>query len=101
MKDYKTNILSFQSSRKILDPHETDFQVPVKPAMREKLEAEAFSLLVFNIPQWLFADLCKIQAARGRPLESLLSKLLEDFVLDNWDLSSDSPRKERWNNEHF
>lgn len=60
-------------------------------------QAEQPCHLIFEIPKWLFADLCRIQAVQGRPLQSLLVEQLENFVTDNWDLSSDSPRKEGWN----
>ncbi|MGE5445248.1 MAG: hypothetical protein ACM3SR_11720 [Ignavibacteriales bacterium] len=42
MKDYKMYVISFQSSRKIpQNPTETNFNIPLKPAMRDKLQAIA------------------------------------------------------------
>jgi hypothetical protein len=42
MKDYKANVNSFQSSRKFPENStEAVFQIPIKPAIREKLEAIA------------------------------------------------------------
>ena len=42
MRDYRTNVVSFQSSRKFLDNStETDLKIPIKPPMAEKLEAIA------------------------------------------------------------
>lgn len=42
MKHYKTNVLSFQPSRKFPENYtESDFNIPIKAAMRGKLEAIA------------------------------------------------------------
>lgn len=51
-------------------------------------------VVVVVLPQWLFDDLCKIQAAKGIPLETILKLQLEQFVVDNWDFENDKPRKE-------
>ncbi len=40
MKDYKANVISFQLTRELLEKStETEFNIPIKAAMREKLEA--------------------------------------------------------------
>lgn len=59
--------------------------------------SEEIEVLQLELHRWLFADLCKIQAAKGRPLESLLVEQLETFIIDNWDLENDQPRAEAWN----
>ena len=59
--------------------------------------SEEIEVLQLEIPRWLFADVCKIQAARGRPLESLMVEQLETLIIDNWDLENNQPRVEAWN----
>lgn len=75
----------------------------MKQLSRKPLEFQGpldeIEVLELEIPKWLFTDLCEIQAAQGRPLGSLIVKQLENFVIDNWDLSSDSPRKEKWSEQ--
>lgn len=60
-------------------------------------DPEQRKVLELLIPLWLLADLLKIQAARGIPLNPLLLEQLEFFVIDNWDLENDQPRVEMWN----
>lgn len=59
--------------------------------------SEEIEVIQFEIPRWLFTDLCKIQAAQGIPLETLLKSQLEDLVMDNWDLEKDQPQMGVWN----
>ncbi len=46
-----------------------------------------------KIPDWLFEDLCKIQAAWGIPLEFLVTDQLGNFISDFWDFENDKPKR--------
>ena len=59
--------------------------------------SEEIEVIQLEIPRWLFTDLCKIQAAQGIPLETLLKSQLEDLVMDNWNLEKDQPQMGVWN----
>lgn len=60
---------------------------------------EKFNNPLDDIPDWLLDELYKVQAAWGVPVRILIIDQLENFIADNWDLETDSPRKTRWEKE--
>jgi hypothetical protein len=61
-----------------------DFSHSLQSVTRRKIE----------ISQWVYERLCKIQAMRGVPMTVLADYPLVKFVLENWNLEEDRPKKE-------
>jgi hypothetical protein len=78
MKDYKAKVIHFQPSRNLPDnSNETDFKIPIKPAMAEKLQA--------------------IGQAEGVDPICLGVLAIAHLINSKWDRAKNEPRKKEGN----